>query len=74
MYGQATNVFKLFNLISVQGDPELKQRRYYLKGIGTYDVGNVWKKIYSIPEMAFAWFVPEEYPILQLIRSAAAGM
>ena len=64
-YGQNTNVVKLYdNVMAARGeDSELEQRKYYLKGIGAYDVDHLscleWagNAVYSGFEKLLAWFV-----------------
>lgn len=65
MSGQNTNVLKLYRKViseSLEGYG-LEQRKYYLNGIGTYEVNRlsvlerVGKAIYNGLEKAFVWFV-----------------
>jgi len=74
VYGQETNVVKLYNLVSVEEGSELKQRAYYLEGIGANDVDKSGKAISDNVEILTARFVPEKYHLLQLMRSVATGM
>ena len=64
-YEQNTNVLKLFRNVMAQSreDSELEQHKYYLKGIGVYDVDHLspleraGNTVYREFEKALAWFV-----------------
>ena len=64
-YGQNTNVVKLYDNVVAgrREDSKLKQREYYLKGIGAYHVDHLslleraGNTVYREFEKALAWFV-----------------
>ena len=70
-YAQNTNVVKLYDSVMDERreDSKLKQRKYYLKGIGACDVDHLspleraGKAVYSGLEMAFALSVLREYVV-----------